>query len=187
MPSLRVLSLGRNMIKKIEGVEPVAETLEELWLSYNGIERLVRSGKGRKSAAAAAAAVGISLWRRVPDGAGLPNAPLPSSRKPPSESPLDPTHHQQQQNAKAGVEKLANLRVLYLSNNRLRDWSEVDRLGALTRLEDLLLVGNPLFNEARDAGTTADYRVQVIKRVPGLKKLDGVPVDVDERDQAAAA
>jgi dynein light chain 1, axonemal len=26
--------------------------------------------------------------------------------------------------------------------------------------------------------------VQVIKRLPNLKKLDGIPVDVDEREQA---
>ncbi|KAJ3045946.1 Dynein light chain 1, axonemal [Rhizophlyctis rosea] len=37
---LRILSLGRNYIKKIEGLEAVADTLEELWVSYNQIERL---------------------------------------------------------------------------------------------------------------------------------------------------
>ena len=37
---LTVLSLSRNQIKKIEGLEPVADTLEELWLSYNLIERV---------------------------------------------------------------------------------------------------------------------------------------------------
>ena len=34
-----------------------------------------------------------------------------------------------------------------------------------------------------------DWKVlsmQVIKRLPNLKKLDGIPVDVDERDAAAA-
>ncbi|KXS20589.1 L domain-like protein [Gonapodya prolifera JEL478] len=40
LAKLRVLSLGRNAIKKIEGLEPVADTLEELWISYNQIERL---------------------------------------------------------------------------------------------------------------------------------------------------
>ena len=28
---------------------------------------------------------------------------------------------------------------------------------------------------------------QVLKRLPNLKKLDGIPVDVDERDQALQA
>lgn len=42
LENLRILSLGRNLLKKIENVEPVAETLQELWLSYNQIEKLVR-------------------------------------------------------------------------------------------------------------------------------------------------
>jgi Leucine-rich repeat (LRR) protein len=61
----------------------------------------------------------------------------------------------------SGVEKLAQLRVLFLSNNRIRDWSEVDRLAAVEKLEELLLVGNPLYNDAKDANTLPDYRVEV--------------------------
>lgn len=152
MENLRVLSLGRNCIKKIENLDGIAETLEELWMSYNLVERL------------------------------------------------------------AGVEKLSNIRVLYLGNNKVRDWAEVERLAALEKLEDLLLRGCPIHD---DAGAVATYRVevgsvvclkqtsigqgfgqlmwmnaivvQVIKRVPQLKKLDGIPVDVDEREAAAAA
>jgi dynein light chain 1, axonemal len=41
LPQLEVLSLGRNSIKKLEGLEPVAPTLKQLWISYNVIERLV--------------------------------------------------------------------------------------------------------------------------------------------------
>ena len=33
----------------------------------------------------------------------------------------------------------------------------------------------------------SEYRIEIIKRVPQLKKLDGIPVDVDERDAAKAA
>jgi len=40
LPKLRILSLGRNNIKRLEKLEEVSETLEELWLSYNVIERL---------------------------------------------------------------------------------------------------------------------------------------------------
>lgn len=127
MDNLRILSLGRNLLKKIENVEVVAETLEELWLSYNQIEKL------------------------------------------------------------SGVEKLGQLRVLFLSNNKIKDWTEIDRLAAAERLEDLLLVGNPLYNDYKDNNTLAEYRVEVLKRLPNLKKLDGIPVDVDERDQALQA
>jgi Leucine-rich repeat (LRR) protein len=45
MDNLRILSLGRNLLKKIENVEVVADTLEELWLSYNQIEKLVSTTK----------------------------------------------------------------------------------------------------------------------------------------------
>lgn len=43
MPPLKYLtrlSLARNNIKKISGLEEVAGTLRELWLSYNQIEKL---------------------------------------------------------------------------------------------------------------------------------------------------
>lgn len=40
MQSLRILSLGRNNIKKIEKLDDVASTLEQLWISYNQIASL---------------------------------------------------------------------------------------------------------------------------------------------------
>ena len=43
MPPLKYLtrlSLARNNIKKIQGLEEVAGTLKELWLSYNSIDKL---------------------------------------------------------------------------------------------------------------------------------------------------
>jgi len=59
------------------------------------------------------------------------------------------------------VEKLGQLRVLFLSNNKIKDWTEIDRLAAAERLEDLLLVGNPLYNDYKDNNTLAEYRVEV--------------------------
>lgn len=38
--NLQVLSLGRNNIKRIQGLEEVSATLTELWISYNQIEKL---------------------------------------------------------------------------------------------------------------------------------------------------
>ena len=40
LDSLEVLSIGRNQIKKLEGLEDVSATLRELWMSYNLIEKL---------------------------------------------------------------------------------------------------------------------------------------------------
>ena len=35
-----MLSLGRNQIRRIISLEEIGQTLEELWLSYNVIEKL---------------------------------------------------------------------------------------------------------------------------------------------------
>lgn len=78
----------------------------------------------------------------------------------------------------AGVEKCTKLRVLYASNNKIKDWSEIDRLATLPSLEDVLLTGNPLCNEA-------GYRLEVIRRMPGLKKLDGALITPEERLEVA--
>ncbi|XP_069494871.1 dynein axonemal light chain 1 [Ambystoma mexicanum] len=40
LKNLRILSLGRNNIKNLNGLEAVGDTLAELWISYNLIEKL---------------------------------------------------------------------------------------------------------------------------------------------------
>ncbi|XP_043118896.1 dynein axonemal light chain 1 isoform X2 [Puntigrus tetrazona] len=40
LKNLKILSLGRNNIKNLNGLEAVGDTLEELWISYNLIEKL---------------------------------------------------------------------------------------------------------------------------------------------------
>merc|ERR1719281_1974991 len=40
LKNLKILSLGRNNIKRIVGLDEIGQTLEQLWLSYNFIEKL---------------------------------------------------------------------------------------------------------------------------------------------------
>jgi len=35
--SLKILSLGRNAIKHLQGIEAASESLEQLWVSYNQV------------------------------------------------------------------------------------------------------------------------------------------------------
>ncbi len=84
MKRLRILSIGRNQIKKIEKLDDLAETLEELWLSYNHI------------------------------------------------SSLD------------GLSNLKNLTTLFMSNNNIKSWAELDKLKNLEKLRDVLFFGNPM-------------------------------------------
>mmetsp|Transcript_51033 Transcript_51033/g.132529 ORF Transcript_51033/g.132529 Transcript_51033/m.132529 type:complete len:192 (+) Transcript_51033:76-651(+) len=119
--SLTILSLARNNLKKIEGLNEVADTLEQLWVSYNQIGSF------------------------------------------------------------AGIEKLTNLQVLYSSNNKIGNWADVERLQALPKLRELNLVNNPLYQKHEADG---DWRLQVIKRLPNLKNLDGCLIDDEEREAA---
>ena len=76
MDNLTILSLGKNLIKKIENLDGIADTLEELWMSYNLVASL------------------------------------------------------------ANVEKLTKLRILYMSNNKIDKFSELDKLGELSGEEE---------------------------------------------------
>ncbi|KAM6973160.1 dynein axonemal light chain 1 [Aplochiton taeniatus] len=40
LKNLKILSLGRNNIKNLNGLEAVGDTLVELWISYNLVEKL---------------------------------------------------------------------------------------------------------------------------------------------------
>lgn len=81
----------------------------------------------------------------------------------------------------SGVERCSRLRVLYASNNKIKDLAEIDRLAGLEHLEDLLLVGNPVCGDDEAA-----YRAGVLRRLPQLKKLDGRLVSEEERQAASS-
>ena len=72
-----------------------------------------------------------------------------------------------------GINVLRRLRVLYMSNNQVKDWMEFQKLADLTHLEELVFIGNPLEDRMSQEGV---YRDTVCKRLPGLRKLDGVPI-----------
>ncbi|GAB0091908.1 Leucine-rich repeat [Sergentomyia squamirostris] len=40
LKNLKILSLSRNNISSLDGVQAVGETLEELWMSYNNLTNL---------------------------------------------------------------------------------------------------------------------------------------------------
>jgi dynein light chain 1 len=109
-------------LKALQGLEDVSDTLEEIWVSYNSIDKL------------------------------------------------------------AGVEACTKLKVLYIANNLVKDWKEIDRLKSCVQLEELLLVGNPIVETSGD-----QFRIQIAGRLPWLKKLDGNPIDEEERELGRAA
>ena len=122
---LKILSLGRNIIKKLDGVQAVAGTLEQLWISYNAIDKL------------------------------------------------------------NGIEELVHLKTLYISNNKIAEWEEIDRLSGLPALIDVLFIGNPIYSKYKKANSLSEYKEEMVKRLPHLKKLDGRILSQQDHEEQA--
>ncbi|CAG9460706.1 unnamed protein product [Pedinophyceae sp. YPF-701] len=78
----------------------------------------------------------------------------------------------------ADFSQCTNLRELYLRKNQVPDTAELRHIEQLPNLRQLWLSDNPC---AAEAG----YRAAVVRRMPGLVKLDGT--DVTEEDRRAAS
>jgi len=106
---LEILSLGRNVIKRIAGLEDIGQTLKELWLSYNLITTL------------------------------------------------------------DGLHSCMKLEVLFMSNNKIGNWEELDKLSSLPELRSVLFTGNPIYQDL----TKPKQRLAVKARLPTIATLDG--------------
>ncbi|KAM7110084.1 uncharacterized protein J5F26_005822 isoform 2-T3 [Ciconia maguari] len=84
-----------------------------------------------------------------------------------------------------GIRVMKKLKVLYMSNNLVKDWAEFVRLAELPLLEDLVFVGNPL-QEKYASDQKNNWIEEATKRVPKLKKLDGILVIKQEEDEEGA-
>jgi len=74
----------------------------------------------------------------------------------------------------ANIEKLERLQTLYVSNNRVQELFEIEKLAELPQLLDLSLIANPIARKA-------NYRMVVIKRLLQLLVLDGKEITPEER------
>jgi dynein light chain 1, axonemal len=82
-----------------------------------------------------------------------------------------------------GINQLQALEVLYMSNNNITSVDELAKLAGLPKLRDVLFIGNPFAN----GFDKAEYRVEVIKRIPQISKLDGEMITPVERESAGVA
>ena len=73
--------------------------------------------------------------------------------------------------------------MLYLGNNFIEDFAELDKLAHLPKLRDILLIGNPIYDQFEEE---AERRVNVLKHLPNLAKIDGKMVTPAEREAAKA-
>lgn len=59
--------------------------------------------------------------------------------------------------------------------------STTAKLAALPNLRDVVFVGNPMY----EGITKEDARIEVLKQLPNLAKVDGSMITPSERDKAA--
>lgn len=228
LESLESLSLGRNCLKKLENLEAVAATLQQLWVSYNQIDRLV-GGRGKGGLVVGwCSLVGLPLLRcstrgccshhltacyaasdRLPLLNPPPTLPAgghrkmhPAARAVRLQQPHQglggggaaggaaaaggPAAHRQPAVLRvAGQQRAA---AVPRGGGRNLGW----QLGQWEQISGAWASAAAGMQRGHN-GNLAMYQVlyhahsllpQVLKRVPTLKKLDGQPVDVEEREAA---
>eukprot|EP00921_Rhytidocystis_pertsovi_P010842 GHVQ01017469.1.p1 GENE.GHVQ01017469.1~~GHVQ01017469.1.p1 ORF type:complete len:185 (+),score=21.03 GHVQ01017469.1:122-676(+) len=115
-------ALRRNLIKKLTGLDEMGQSLRELWISYNQIEKL------------------------------------------------------------DGIQSCTKLQTLYMSNNKIKQIEEIEKLASLPEMTSVLFKGNPFY----EGSSVDDVRCQILKRVPQLKSIDNEMVTEDMREKAAS-
>ena len=87
-----------------------------------------------------------------------------------------------------GIVEAPKLTTLYISNNKISSWDEVAKLAALPNLRDILLVGNPIYDQYDTApDPEAERRIRVLGCIPQLEKIDGKLVTPEEKQTIAEA
>ena len=81
-----------------------------------------------------------------------------------------------------GLDSLSNLEVLYMSNNRIKSFDEMAKLEGLNNLRDVMFFGNPCY----EGLSKEEYRVEILKRLPQVQKIDGEMCTPAEREAASA-
>lgn len=79
-----------------------------------------------------------------------------------------------------GLAGIQTLQIVRLAFNRLADTARVEAMSGLTRLAEVTLNNNPLARKPM-------YRASVLKRLAGLRVLDGREVTQEEREQVGVA
>ena len=60
-----------------------------------------------------------------------------------------------------GLNPCVKLEVLYISNNKIANWGEVQKLSSLNVIKSVLLVGNPIYDES----SQKDQHMQILKQM----------------------
>ena len=62
--------------------------------------------------------------------------------------------------------------TLYISNNKIKNWDEIDKLNDLNQIANLNFIGNPIYEQAKE-----EPLIIVLKKIMTLKNIDGRIID----------
>uniref|UniRef100_A0A8C5DWW1 Leucine rich repeat containing 9 n=1 Tax=Gouania willdenowi TaxID=441366 RepID=A0A8C5DWW1_GOUWI len=161
--NLRWASFNNNNISKVEGLDRCLN-LQELSLNDNSISTL--SGLPRLHYLNKLSADRNTLTcLETPILGELPNLSFLSLEG----NRVSSLH---------GIHRLRSLLELYISDNQISTTRDIYYMKGLTNLIILDLYGNPLMEQLEN------YRIYAVFHIPTLKALDGVAVEMAERDRA---
>merc|ERR1712061_33095 len=78
-----------------------------------------------------------------------------------------------------GLSPCKKLEVLYMSNNKIKDWSELDKINALPTLQQILLLGNPIY----EGLSKSKARHKVVEQLPSIQNVDGEMITGEDDDE----
>merc|ERR1719161_1472876 len=77
-----------------------------------------------------------------------------------------------------GLGPCIKLHTLFISNNKIKDWSELAKLQSLPELKNILLLGNPIYMD--ENLTRKQARPRVLEQLPSIVSLDGEMLTGDD-------
>ncbi|GFO46192.1 dynein light chain 1, axonemal [Plakobranchus ocellatus] len=178
---LTILSVGRNAIKTLVGIEAVNDTLVELWCSYNLIDKFKGLTGMKKLKACEQLSLSTNKIEKIANLNGLKRLTILSVGRNAiktlvgieavNDTLVELWCSYNLIDKFKGLTGMKKLKVLHMAHNKVADVGEVGKLSSIPTLEDVLLIGNPIEEAKSEEGV---WMAEVKKRVPKLKKLDGV-------------
>jgi len=79
-----------------------------------------------------------------------------------------------------GLMNLTKLNTLYCARNNIKSFSELGKLANIEGLKDVVFAGNPMY----ETRTPDEIRIEILKNLPQVSKIDGELVKPCEREAA---
>ena len=81
-----------------------------------------------------------------------------------------------------GLNPCTKLTTLYIGNNKIKNWDEIDKLKDLPEIANVLFIGNPIYESVKE-----EPNLVVLKKIPTLKNIDGEIINASHLEKIKAA